>query len=243
MRSQRHNGGAHRLDAVEVTHPFRPVYWDNHVLVVDKPAGLVTHPVYKHPDGTLTDCVWAWCREHALGKPWLLHQLDRDTSGLVLFARTEDAMRLCARQFAQHTVAKQYVALVWSANLPDDGVIDAPLKRDPAERRRVIVAPDGQAAVTQFTVVARYSDCALVRLAPRTGRTHQLRAHLAYLGHPILGDPVYAADYPAVPRLLLHATALGLLLPAARGLRQRTFLAPWPEEFAPIAPGSIQYGK
>lgn len=215
-----------------MTYPFRRVYCDAHVLVVEKAAGMVTHPVYKHPDGTLNDAVRAWCVAEDRAQPWLLHRLDRDTSGLVLFAWTAEAMRLCAKQFVHHTVTKQYTALVWGTDLPDEGIIDAPLKRDPDDRRRVIVAADGKTAQTRFAVAERLGDRTLVRLWPQTGRTHQLRIHLAHSGHPIVGDVVYASAYPTAPRLLLHATALGLLIPTPTGPRRRTFLAPLPPDFA-----------
>lgn len=221
---------------MDMTLPFRVVYCDAHVLVVEKPAGMVTHPVYKHLDGTLNDAVRAWCAAEDRGQPWLLHRLDRDTSGLVLFAWTADAMRLCAKQFVHHTVTKHYLALVWGTALPDEGIINAPLKRDPTDRRRVIVAEDGKAAQTRFAVAERLGDRALVRLWPQTGRTHQLRIHLAHIGHPIVGDVVYADMYPAAPRLLLHATALGLLIPTPDGPRRRTFLAPLPLDFATELP-------
>jgi 23S rRNA pseudouridine1911/1915/1917 synthase len=214
--------------------PFAVLHEDAHLLAVAKPAGVVTHPAYRNPTGTLTDAVHAWYESRGLPRPWLIHRLDKDTSGLVLFARTERAMRLCARQFADHTAVKHYLAVACGANLPDEGLVDAPLRRDPADRRRVIVAPEGQPAQTSFAVRARFGQWCMVDLWPLTGRTHQLRAHLAHLGHPIVGDPVYAAHLPAVPgvgRLLLHAAALSLRVPAEHGTAPATFTAPLPEDF------------
>jgi RluA family pseudouridine synthase len=179
--------------------PFRVIFEDEHILAVEKPAGMVAHPVYKHPDGTLVDYIAAWRAARGLTRPWLLHRLDKDTSGVVLLAISPHTLRITARQFSEHTVRKSYIALAWGADLPDAGTITAPLGRDPDDRRRMIVRDDGQAAETHYEVLARSAHHALLRLRPTTGRMHQLRAHLAHLGHPIAGDPVYAhrgADIP-----------------------------------------------
>lgn len=221
---------------MDIALPFRVVWEDHHLLVVEKPTGMVTHPVYKHPDGTLTDFVAAWYATRELPRPWLLHRLDKDTSGLVLFARSAQMLRLGVRQFEAHSIRKEYCAVVWGADLPEEGLIDVPLMRDSADRRRVIVDANGQAAMTRFAVSQRGADRALVRLWPVTGRTHQLRAHLTHLGHPIVGDPVYATAYPATSRLMLHAGAITLrVFKLDGGMTLRTFLAPVPVDFATAA--------
>jgi 23S rRNA pseudouridine1911/1915/1917 synthase len=212
--------------------PFRVIYENMHILAVEKPAGMVTHPVYKHPDGTLVDYVAAWRAERGLSRPWLLHRLDKPTSGVLLFAGSEHMLRIGARQFEQHTVAKRYLALVWGADLPDEGMIDAPLRRDPEDRRRVIVREDGKAAQTRYEVLERRGNHALVRLRPVTGRMHQLRAHLESIGHPMCGDEVYAPDHAPFSRLMLHAEAITIQMPTWGGARARTFLAPIPADFA-----------
>jgi 23S rRNA pseudouridine1911/1915/1917 synthase len=211
--------------------PFRVIFEDAHILAVEKPAGMVAHPVYKHLDGTLIDFVAAWRTARGLARPWLLHRLDKDTSGVVLLAISPHTLRITARQFTEHTVRKSYIALAWGADLPDEGTVRAPLGRDPEDRRRVMVRDDGQAAETHYEVLARSAQHALLRLRPVTGRMHQLRAHLAHLGHPIAGDPVYAVGYPPAARLLLHAEAITLRIPALGGARARTFLAPLPPDF------------
>lgn len=173
------------------------LYEDDALLAVAKPSGMVTHPAYRQPDGTLTDAVFARAAARGEGRPWLLHRLDRATSGVVFFAKTEAARRALVRQFERHTIRKQYLALVAGTLTPSVGEIDAPLKRDPLDRRRVIVAADGQPALTRYRVLGTLTlagtPIALVMAEPVTGRTHQIRAHLAARGAPILGDAVYRA--------------------------------------------------
>lgn len=191
------------------------------LLAVNKPAGMVVHPAYRNPSGTLWDAV----RERQLARgesvPWLLHRLDRDTSGVVLFAKQEAARRALVRQFERHLLTKVYLAV--TAGVPptrpgqDVGEIVLPLRRDPADRRRVIVDPAGQSALTRYRVVGSAGRFALVVLTPHTGRTHQLRAHLAAVEAPIVGDATYLAPgneaCDLAPRSLLHAWHLRIRTP------------------------------
>jgi 23S rRNA pseudouridine1911/1915/1917 synthase len=197
------------------------VLWeDAELFAVYKPAGLVTHPTYKHPDGTLADAVFA--RQHArgAGRPWLLHRLDRETSGLVLFAKTDRARRGLVRQFERHTIRKRYLAVLAGKLDPPAGGIEAPLMRDPLDRRRTIVDPAGQPATTHYRTLAARGGYSLVLAAPRTGRTHQIRAHFASRGVPLLGDGTYLPQgHPAAglaPRSMLHAWRLGFTHPATQ---------------------------
>jgi 23S rRNA pseudouridine1911/1915/1917 synthase len=194
--------------------PSIPIlYEDADLLVVDKPAGLVIHPAYKHPDGTLFNAVSAYAQERGEAKPCLLHRLDKDTSGVILLAKTAPARRHLVRQFEQRSIRKTYLALVCGALQPPSGEIDAPLRRDPLDRRRVQVDPQGISARTTYQTLQVLSPgFALIELHPITGRMHQLRVHLAALGAPIVGDTLYGEPERwtplAPPRQCLHAHAL-----------------------------------
>ncbi len=189
------------------------LYEDADLLVVDKPAGLVIHPAYKHPDGTLFDAVSAYVQMRSETKPCLLHRLDKDTSGAILLAKTEVARRHLVRQFERRAIRKTYLALVCGELHPASGEIDAPLRRDPTDRRRMQIHPQGAAARTIYqTLKMLRPGFALLQLFPITGRMHQLRIHLAARGAPIIGDTLYAGPgrwSPLNPsRQCLHAQAL-----------------------------------
>lgn len=189
------------------------LYEDRDLLVVDKPAGLVIHPAYKHPDGTLFDAVRDELDRRGDAKPCLLHRLDKDTSGAVLLAKTEVARRHLVRQIEQRALRKTYLALVCGRPDPSSGSIDAALQRDPNDRLRVRIDPAGDPAQTSYQTLQTWgSRCSLVELRPITGRMHQLRVHLAALGTPIVGDTRYADpalwEPLAAARQMLHARAL-----------------------------------
>lgn len=205
--------------------PFTVLSQDTWLLAVSKPSGVVTHPTYKHPTGTLTDAVFAWAAARGEPRPWLLHRLDKETSGVVLFARRDAARRSVVGQFERHTARKRYLALLhWpaalGAELGEEREIDAPLARDPLDRRRVVVAPDGQPACTRYRLLAVGAGYALALAEPVTGRTHQIRAHLSALGAPLVGDATYRhAETPPDPaaRAMLHAWRLDLRAPGGEG--------------------------
>lgn len=292
------------------------LYQDHHTLLINKPAGIVIHPTYKHADGTLWDALLAyldrqeadnwqppeladdpawqlappaiqemlraqrtarqWKEDGLLQRPCLLHRLDKDTSGIVALARTERSRRYLVRQFYEHTIVKRYLAVVqrgapaWTrprttftltrqrsdgsisdASLPlslatgDELVLDGPLQRDPDDRRRCIVGPDGQQATTRVRVLAVEEDFALLDVRPITGRTHQIRAHLASAGYAIVGDQMYAppatsgTPEAALRRQFLHAYSLTLRLYPDNTMH--TFIAPladdlvaWLQQYRPL---------
>jgi 23S rRNA pseudouridine1911/1915/1917 synthase len=193
------------------------VFEDGDLLVVEKPHGMVVHPAYLHPDGTFWDLLLPLFAERGLGRPKLLHRLDRDTSGLLCVPKHPAAHRILERAIRGGRFHKEYLALVHGAT-PPDGSIDAPLGRDPDDRRRVCVRDDGRPARTRYRTVRRLPGFSLLRVTLETGRTHQIRAHLVSIGHPIAADPTYGTLIDAVPRLFLHADRLAFPHPSRRDL-------------------------
>ena len=232
-----------------VAHPVEstPVvvlYEDQALLAVAKPAGLVTHPAYKHPDGTLADAVFARQAARGEDRPWLLHRLDRETSGVVLFAKTEAARRALVRQFECRTMQKGYLAITDGVPSPAEDTVEEPLRRNPADRRRVIADPSGQPAATRFWTLQSTATHALVLAQPLTGRTHQIRVHLATRGAAILGDATYAppdrSPSDLAARTTLHAWRLVIAYPSTRV--PSAVEAPIPLDFAETAE-RIGFGK
>jgi 23S rRNA pseudouridine1911/1915/1917 synthase len=203
------------------------VYEDDAVVVVDKPHGLVTHPAYRHPDGTLWDQLAAWFPAHGLDRPRLLHRLDRDTSGLLCVPKHLEAHRLLERALRAGSFQKEYLALV-HGSVDAAGTIDAPLARDPENRRCVRVLESGKPARTHFTALRRFRECTLLRVTLETGRTHQIRVHLAAIGCPVAGDVVYGPPDDGFARLFLHADRLAF--PRVGGAGMVRVHAPLPME-------------
>ncbi|MEW5926203.1 MAG: RluA family pseudouridine synthase [Gemmatimonadota bacterium] len=214
---------------------LRVVAEDDEVLVLDKPAGVLVHPVLRGQTGTLANAVAH--RDLLRGiraRVHPVHRLDRDTSGLVLFARTPLAHRRLDEQLREHALRREYLALVHGRVPGDAGTIDAPLGRDPAEPARRAVRADGAPARTRFRVLESFADATLLRLELETGRTHQVRVHLRHLGHPVLGDPVYGPGGPRpIARQALHAFRLSLLHPATGA--PAAFESPLPPDMAELA--------
>ena len=195
-------------------------YEDEAILIIDKPAGLVVHPSAGHATGTLVHALLGRALERGeplgsvagVGRPGIVHRLDKDTSGLLVVAKTDAAQASLMRQFGERTIEKEYVALVRGGPPAVRGRIEAPVGRDPRDRQRMAVVAGGREAVTEYEVLGAAAGHALLTLRPRTGRTHQLRAHLAYLRLPIAGDLRYGGGTgPAdLARQFLHATRLTL---------------------------------
>jgi 23S rRNA pseudouridine1911/1915/1917 synthase len=203
--------------------PLRVAYEDAAMLIVDKPAGVVVHPSAGHASGTIVNALLGRSRERGeplgsiagVGRPGIVHRLDKDTSGLLVVAKTDAAQASLMRQFGERSVEKEYLALVRGAAPAPQGRVEAPVGRDPRDRQRMAVVAGGREAVTEYRALGSGGGYTLLSLRPRTGRTHQLRAHLAYLGLPIAGDMRYAGGLGpgGLQRQFLHAAGLTLERP------------------------------
>ena len=200
--------------------PLDVVYEDDDVIVVNKPTGLVVHPAPGHPDGTLVNALLHHCGDSLSGiggekRPGIVHRIDRDTSGLIIAAKNDAAHLALSAQLKDHSLSRTYECLVTGNMKQDSGTVDAPIGRSSADRKKMAVVPTGRRAVTHWEVVARYPGVTHLRCRLETGRTHQIRVHMAHIGHPILGDTVYGAKKP-VPGLTgqcLHASGLRFVHP------------------------------
>jgi 23S rRNA pseudouridine1911/1915/1917 synthase len=207
--------------------PLTIVFEDEHLIVIDKPAGLVVHPAAGNPDGTLVNALLHHCAGNLSGiggvaRPGIVHRIDKDTSGLMVAAKNDRAHEGLAKQFAVHSIDRRYKAIVTGRPNPPAGSIDAPLARSPANRKKIAIVRTGKRAVTHYRTLQPLKDAALVECRLETGRTHQVRVHMASIGNPLLGDPVYgrtkAVHRPLLETLrfrrqALHAAHLGFIHP------------------------------
>lgn len=228
---------AEEIAAVPQPIPLSVVYEDADVIVVDKPVGMVVHPAPGHPDGTLVNALLYHCAGSLSGiggamRPGIVHRIDRDTSGLIIAAKNDLAHRALAEQLQDHSLARTYECIAVGNFRDDAGTVDAPIGRHPVDRKRMAVTPrGGRPAITHWEVVARYRGYTHLRCRLETGRTHQIRVHLASLGHPIWGDTVYGAKKPVagLTGQCLHAVELTFRHP--RSGERMTLHSPLPEEF------------
>lgn len=224
------------VEAVPQDIPLDVVYEDADVIVVNKPSGMVVHPAPGHPDGTLVNALLYHCAGTLSGvggalRPGIVHRIDRDTSGLIIAAKNDAAHQYLSAQLADHTLARTYECIVVGKLREDRGTVDAPIARHPTDRKRMAVVAGGREAVTHWEVIARYPGYTHVRCRLETGRTHQIRVHMAYIGHPILGDTVYGAkkEVPGLTGQCLHAVGLRFLHPRTHEVVE--LFCPLPEEF------------
>lgn len=203
------------------------VFEDDHLIVIDKQPGLVVHPAAGNLDGTLVNALLHHCAGRLSGiggvaRPGIVHRIDKDTSGLMVAAKTDRAHEGLAKQFHDHSIDRRYKAIVTGRPLPAAGTIDAPLARSPANRKKIAIQPHGKRAVTHYTTLERLKEAALVECRLETGRTHQVRVHMASIGNPLIGDPTYGRTKQVHRPILetldfrrqaLHAARLGFIHP------------------------------
>ena len=221
--------------------PLDVVYEDADVIVVNKPVGMVVHPAPGHPDGTLVNALLHHCGQSLSGingqlRPGIVHRIDRDTSGLIIAAKNDAAHLALAEQLQDHSLYREYEAVVVGSLREDSGTVDLPIARHPTDRKKMAVNHlNGRRAVTHWTVLARYPGYTHIQCRLETGRTHQIRVHMAALGHPVLGDPVYGGQrkgFPGLAGQCLHARRLTFRHP--RTGEQVTVSCPLPDYFQAV---------
>lgn len=249
--------------------PLAILYEDDELIVIDKPVGMVVHPAPGSPHGTLVNALLYHCKSSLPGingvkRPGIVHRLDKDTSGVMVAAKTERAMAHLAAQFADHgrtgPLHRAYTAFAWGQTQQGHGTVDAPLGRDPNNRLRQAVRKDGREAITHYAVEARFGDegwaVTKIRCELETGRTHQIRVHMAHIGHPLLADPLYATGYATkvnrlppnlkaivtgLGRQALHAAELGFEHPVTGD--EMFFDAPLPPDLSELAEALEAYNR
>ena len=218
--------------------PLDVAYEDGDVIVINKPKGLVVHPAAGHWSGTLVNALLYHCRDlSGIGgtlRPGIVHRIDKDTSGLLIAAKNDFSHQALAAQLKDHSLARTYEAIVCGSVREDRGTVSAPIGRSPADRKKMAVVPDGREAVTHWEVVGRYRGYTHLRLRLETGRTHQIRVHMAWRSHPILGDTVYGHKKPELGQSsqCLHARALTFRHP--RTGEPVTVTCPLPDYFQDV---------
>ncbi len=226
------------VDLVGESIPLDIVFENETLLVINKPAGMVVHPAAGHDSGTLVQAVLGYDPdlEGEGMRPGVVHRLDKDTSGLIVLARTEQAHRWLQDQFRLRRVVKIYLALVDGAPPTPSGRVEAPIGRDPKDRKKMAIVPPGKGreAISEYRTRERFRQHTLLEVHPLTGRTHQIRLHCAFLGCPVVGDVVYGRKKPTLPinRHFLHAAALEIVLPGES--QPRRFEAPLPPDLEEI---------
>jgi len=239
-------------DALAEEIPLEIVHEDERLIVVNKPAGMVTHPAYGNMSGTLVNALLFHCNRlsslNGPTRPGIVHRLDKDTSGLMVVAKDDEAHAHLARQFSRRTIDREYWAIVWGQFRQQSGTIEAELARSRSDRKKMAVVAGGKPAITQYAVLERFEYLTLLQLKLKTGRTHQIRVHLSHINHPVFGDPIYGGRRIAwgprtarqrsevqemlrdLPRQALHAKTVGFVHPGSG--RPVLFDSDLPEDMA-----------
>ncbi len=227
---------AHEVELKAQDIPVPVVYEDNDIIVVNKPKGMVVHPANGNPDGTLVNAILSMCKDSLSGiggeiRPGIVHRLDKDTSGLLIVAKNDLAHINMSKQIQDRKVTKKYIALVRGVIAENEATIDLPIARSTKDRKKMAVDPKGKNAVTHFKVLKRYDNYTLLELKIDTGRTHQIRVHMSYIGHPVVGDEVYSngKNEFGVQGQMLHARYLQFKHPITK--KELSLEAPIPEYF------------
>ncbi len=223
------------LDTLEVVPkdlPIDVVYEDQDLLVVDKPKGMVVHPAVGNYSDTLVNALLFHIRDlsgiNGVLRPGIVHRIDKDTTGLLVVAKNDRAHQLLSGQLKDHSMDREYIALCHGSFRSDEGTVDAPMARSKKDRLKMGIDKDGKRAVTHWKVIARYKGCTLLRVRLETGRTHQIRVHMASVGHPLVGDFVYGTKRDRTNGQMLHAAKLGFDVPGGKRL---SFWRPVHDEF------------
>lgn len=229
---------AHSKPTLAEDIPLDIIYEDADLAVINKASGMVVHPARGNESGTLVNAALAlWpnlCRVTGEELAGIVHRLDKDTSGVIVMAKTPDAVKSLQAQFHDRLVYKRYIALVEGVPEQPSGIIDAPVGRNPTNRKRMAIVPHGREAVTRYDVLEAFDACALLSLEPKTGRTHQIRVHLSWLGYPVIADKIYGRKTQIIdcPRLFLHAAELHATSPSTGAMLH--FEAPLPPDLQAV---------
>ena len=227
------------LEILPENIPLDIVYEDDDVILINKPKGMVVHPAAGHYNGTLVNALLYHCKDNLSGingvlRPGIVHRIDMDTTGIIIACKNDNAHQHIAKQLAEHSITRKYVAIVTGNIKDDEGTVDAPIARSKNDRKKMAVDKDGKRAVTHYKVLERLNNYTYIECVLETGRTHQIRVHMSYIHHPLLGDEVYSGKKENI-RLegqCLHAKVLGFIQPRTNEYME--FEAPVPDYFNEI---------